>query len=560
MSEPEEPGKLKIDLAALGLPPKITVDGLGAVQVDVISGAFGQWVDAWVRQPRGDSGALVRELVVAHATTAAEPPSRLDQTRLDALTAAEVDQAAAAILEATAWHFRPKYISSGTGAQRKVRKRGAQEPYDLSAREGETDADRLLRVLSDWRQDRRDLNWLLSAPSRTATAALLQTHGPQSPFQRIIDQQKAINHVLATDIGSSILRTPTLHLAIADAARRQQEQILRLGSADHVLAGSRAQAHSLFEAIKASNMSNIAALTRYPDIGASLAKLTIGPSILDATTREALTSLSSRLRPFDVAWARQPEWLRLANRQFDLRIPGATLAAIAALNPAVAGLNVQRLTAFPIGFQLAAGLGLREAAPQGAVADLLQFYDELPSDEAPAFEATLETAILIDEAEDAVRILEHLERFLAWAIAAALNEVDILKRQGYVGLIVLACTLFGAWNDLTDEAATKAQMAGVEQRVVKLGDEITALRREVLDQRHDRADERRFIRYVHQRAPLRAEPHGKAAVIRYVYSDQELRLIDERADWVLVEAYDHHANGAVTGWISRSRLRIDPKL
>jgi hypothetical protein len=44
-------------------------------------------------------------------------------------------------------------------------------------------------------------------------------------------------------------------------------------------------------------------------------------------------------------------------------------------------------------------------------------------------------------------------------------------------------------------------------------------------------------------------------MIRRVYPDQRLRVIDAKNGWALVEAYEYKSETTTTGWISRRVLR-----
>jgi hypothetical protein len=554
VSDSDEPQKLTVDLASLALPPRIAIDFLGEVQVDILSADFEVWVDAWIGAPSGDAQEFVRQLLAAHATKG-DPPVGLDASQIGVGTDIQLDQAADALLEAAAWRFRPKYISSGSGTARKVRKRTDAEAYDLSQRGDETSADRLLRVLTDWRQDRRNFKWLTEASARRAATEMLRAYRDATGVQRLIDQRKAIPLALPSAFERSLLDSPAYR--IAEITRRQQEQFRSLGLAPDVFHGYRRQTQSLLAAIRSA--PTIATLTQYPQIGSALTALKLGSELAAAMRTNPLHTALSGLKPYDLSQL-QLGWIHTANRRFDLRLPGATLAAIAAIHQPLVGTDGLRMTPFPPGFQLVAGLGLSGSAPAGAVADLLNFYDAEPPGDTPAFDATRGVALLIDESPaNAIRMIDHLEGFLEWLATAARKEVDIVRRQGYIALFFMACTLFSTWNDVTDESASKADVAGVAAQTTMLNRKIEGLEQQLKAQRLERADDRRFLRYVRSRAPLRLEPHGGAILVRYIYPDQELRLLDERGAWVLVEAYDYHGEQLVRGWMARSRLRMTPQ-
>ena len=69
---------------------------------------------------------------------------------------------------------------------------------------------------------------------------------------------------------------------------------------------------------------------------------------------------------------------------------------------------------------------------------------------------------------------------------------------------------------------------------------------------------RRFIRYVHAVVNLRAEPRRGGQLIRLVYPDQVVRVIDTEGEWAEVEVFDYGSDRPVRGWISRRYLRANP--
>lgn len=546
MSESKEPPKPPIDLSAIGLLPALRLEALGDVRIDIFATSFEQLVDDWAEAPKGDAVAFVRALLQSHAQTADDPPGPLAEDALATVTDEQLERAAEAILDAAAWRFRPKYVGEGVGTRRKVRRRSEAEAHDLSPREGEGAAARLLRLLTAWRQDRRDLDWKINVSARLVATGYARAFA-ESPFQRLIEQQKSTSRLLAADLASAPLRNSPLLTAIS-----------QMGSG---LAGAqRSEANRLVQLLKDAALPRGSALGLYPDIAARFERPTVANALVDAVKRDAFSGIAAMVREREVGWGRELQWLTAANRTFDLKLPGATLAAIAALHQPIAELGATRLSPFPTGFQIAAELGLSGIVAQGAVADLLRHYSEELPEDAPVFSGTVETALLIDAVPDTPEhVVAHLERFVAMVVALARQEGDILRKGGIIGLVLLACTLYGTWKDVTDDAATQTQVEALSGRVGALQGEVSALRKDLAEERQRAADNDRFTRYVHQRAPLRAEPHAKSLLLRHIYPEQPVRVRDERGDWVYVEVYDYHGGGLVSGWMARSWLRLKAK-
>jgi hypothetical protein len=260
----------------------------------------------------------------------------------------------------------------------------------------------------------------------------------------------------------------------------------------------------------------------------------------------------------------QSAFARMIGREYSLRLPAATLAAITALSANTAILDqLNRPSLFPPGFQMAAALGLQGAVAKGLVADVLHHYDE-DAPEAPAFaEALTSTAIVDAGALTEAEAISFLRRVGGWLLAAIRNEKDVIRQLGLIGVLNFVLTVLTTF--LTYEAVVIGQRslavaeAGPTHADVKaLTDETHAMRLDIEatmrgdEKVHDRT------RYVHQSTPLRAEPQAHGLVLRTLYPDQVLRVVDARGEWVQVEAFDYHSDQPMRGWVSRRRLRLQP--
>jgi cell division protein FtsB len=104
----------------------------------------------------------------------------------------------------------------------------------------------------------------------------------------------------------------------------------------------------------------------------------------------------------------------------------------------------------------------------------------------------------------------------------------------------------------------KASQASDQQNFKHILASVQATQADIETSRRELTARDRQLRYVHERAPLRLEPHREGPTIRFVYSDQVLRALEEQGDWLKVEVYDYQSEGSTIGWISRRRVRIQP--
>jgi hypothetical protein len=555
-----------MDLNDLVKPLAFPAPPLGELQVDVLSDDFGAWFETW-DTPAADPLDLVRALLRDQARTAGPEGVAIDAAQVAALPDPDLDAVAATFVFAAGGYMRPRYISEGVGERRKVRKRTAQEAYDLGPLEGERPAAQLLRLMRDWREDRKRQEWLVTEPARRATRDLMRAFGGVRAFQHAMEQQLKFQLSPGFKLALEAARGPSLGGALQEIARHEQSIATRIaGLKLGVMAfdDQRARLDDLFKAARPT-VPDLKVLGLYPDIGASIAQLKIG--VVDPTAFDAVRRLEESIgRVGRETGDRQREILagadvfRQANRLFDLGIPAAAFAAMTAL-PAVGlgGLTDTKLSMFPPGFQVTATLGVAGPLSRGAVADVLHHYGEEPSPEQPVFGGALEATARIDAGPDGRReLIAWFERFAAMAMAAVRNEADVIRRAGLLVLLGLVFQAVSTWNDVFDDGATSADVAQVTERLDTAAKEMGALRSEVAGLRADRADESLRIRFVHSRAPLRREPHREAPLMRHVYPDQRLRVIDERGDWVLAEVFNYHGETLERGWIARARLRQRP--
>lgn len=238
---------------------------------------------------------------------------------------------------------------------------------------------------------------------------------------------------------------------------------------------------------------------------------------------------------------------------------GLTASQIARLSGAIGGISpLDQLGPFrdlakylDPGFQSVAGLGISGTAGAGLVSDVLQAYDDQPSISGALFVAIVEGAHVIGNPAAPAREVRR-------AFHSVLTALDGLRRfatkeyekVGLINMIGFIVALFSLWLALNpDDTAEKAMLKEakeVRQQLDAIGDEIANdVRREASSQ----------IRYVHAATPLRTSPGREGLVIRRIYPDQWLRVLEIKDDWAHVEVFDYQSDGSIDGWIYRTHLR-----
>ena len=253
------------------------------------------------------------------------------------------------------------------------------------------------------------------------------------------------------------------------------------------------------------------------------------------------------------------------SRQFDMRVPAATLAAMSALTASSAISDAVRAQSFfPPGFQMAAAMGLENTVARGLVADVLHAYDA-PGPHAPIFGEALKSTAIVDAGvfTDAEAI-SYLQRVASFLMAAIKAEPDIIRRNGLLSFLLYVMTVIGCYTGIDSLIVSKHSLAVAEagpthSDVEDLINAARAVGEAVKAGQHSGTEAHDRIRYIVDRTPLRAEPQAHGLLLRQLYPDQLLRVIGERGDWVEVEAFDYNTDAPMRGWVTRRRLRLKPQ-
>ena len=552
---------------------------LGPIKVALGSDAFTKWVEGELEADEVvDEHDLVKRLFEQHATTA-ETDQALNPNEVHALSPAEIDALATELLQNGELYFRPSFIRAD-GPKGRVRRRTESERAVSTPIEGACPAKLLLEALRAWRQDRLDrLEWL-EQKSKTPTS--------------LIQQQQAL--VAAAQVWkeqAAVLKAAGYQSPLSEAARA----ISDITRPSRLLTGSLAQvsgypSHTMLAQVEAQQRlfrETVGALSRHP-AQTNITELTtryqnVG-SIIARSIQQAggLGSLMSAQRAIqDIVGrtgldhsitlnilANQADMARRVRKEFDVTMPRAVLAALSAMTvaPDAAALS---LTVYPPGYQLVAAVGLSTQSAHGLVAEILGNYGEPPVEETPMFAAALDSTSLIDGGGTSpAQTVNFLAAFAYKILGLTGEEPDPVRRQALFtvyGFIItllvsaagtVAGTLDAYYGSVQVELAREAQEEAADPKVVEeLRDANQRIAALEAQQRLALAEDR-SLRYVHARTPLRVDPHGKALMIRYIYQDQVLRVLETRDNWVQIETIEYSAEKPLRGWVHRRAIHLEP--
>ena len=70
----------------------------------------------------------------------------------------------------------------------------------------------------------------------------------------------------------------------------------------------------------------------------------------------------------------------------------------------------------------------------------------------------------------------------------------------------------------------------------------------------ERADFHNSAVHVSKKANLRTEPSTNGTVIRVIWPDEILTIVERRGDWVYVRVGDYRLESSISGWVNRLLL------
>ena len=544
-------------------PVRFMCPGLGDLVVEPVTSAFKDWARAGKAQGRWpDGAAMARDLLTTLARTAAD--EALSSGEVEGLALEHLDAAGDAFLDASGSMLKPTLIATSQHRGR-FRKRKGDEAYDIAPREGEAGSERLRRVVFDWLRDLADrdsgfadlvapagsrLDGLIAAS--TSFGRLAEQHQRLFPDYSRISGLGRLGQSLRA-IGVGLDPKPSAFTAIAQGLATPEWMKATAGI-------------GRFASIMGPEHAVLRGLTP-PGRGMT--------AVADSIARA--TRIAGILPP-QPGWANQLDFMKSVNRGFNLGLSLAAITAMTSVQTPGVGFVPRGLSeamAVAPGFQLTAGLGLVGRVGRGVAADILHHYEDGgDEDAAPSavFVTARDGARGLDDgglsAEQVDEIISAVRDQISTELA---RERDPVRRLGLMEILLFILTfvgtasgVFGAYVGYESLVVGQESLALAQAQTkappdpARLGPKLDQLHK---DLRADKAQARgadEAARYVHRDTPLRADPDGSGLLLRMVYFDQTLRVIDERGAWVKVEVYDYHAGAVTRGWMSRRRLRRTP--
>ncbi|MBV8686814.1 MAG: SH3 domain-containing protein [Alphaproteobacteria bacterium] len=519
----DDSGSPRFDLAKALQPLTMELPVLGPVALDLRTTDFLTWLDEGRRMDRwSNPQTFVQDLLAQRSVTSQEaPPPAPDM--LAALDASTLDGIAGLIAERSASSFVPRQVIDKESGQARPRRKSDGDPNQPLPKESHS--ARLKRIMFAY------LDY-----HRAQTRRLLETAAKTTAATDFLRKSDSLSTILrAQSLASSVFANDPARRAILDLERS-----------------------SAFRTIQA--LSTSAVFEQHRRLAVELATLSSPLARLQETARgiagmQAAHGWAQRDRLF----SNVSRWAHAADVQLRLGLSAGVVAALAAQpsasQVAAASVAAQAAAILRPGFETAATLALEGLAPSGAVAELLRRYESEKRD-APVFESVRETLVSLDDEETTgTAFMELFEQ--AWAAIVRLvgDRPELLRNQAFLGWLSVLISLAGA--TFTAYQVWGPPPAAIVSRLDAGNDELREINRK-LDAERRSAEAQRFIRFVHQVVNLRAEPHRQGQMIRLVYPDQPVRIIELMGEWVYVEVFDYGSDGPVRGWMSRRYLRPAP--
>ncbi len=212
----------------------------------------------------------------------------------------------------------------------------------------------------------------------------------------------------------------------------------------------------------------------------------------------------------------------------------------------------------PSSLSLAALMG-RDMVPRGAVADIFkQISNPLSLERDSLFENSLKGLAAFDRPDISPEIL-------AGAIVKAHDKVEESKDSGMsleaaMAWMTFLMLLMMLWNSYMQHEMWQMQKESTEANE-KLNDTVERIGNsasDISETLRRKASSQNSVRYIHKDAMLRTEPDKEAQVLRYIYPDHLIRVVDTKGHWAKVEILDYRTEKPEVGWMARSQLRIEP--
>ena len=486
------------------LPPSeplgVEVPGVGWVAVDIDTAGFLVWMEKGSKNPGWpDSYAFLRTLLKERV----EGSTPISTVVIDDLSNEQLDDIAGKLVPAARDLLEYAPTQEDT----------AESSTDLSA--GQPNSALLQHILENVLTEFK----ARSAQTAKITASVQRLIPPKPPGLEIVS---AYQNSLSRLTGAS---------ALTDLVKRSS------------LLGSIYEHGVLRDAIDRMSL--------YRQLGAG-----VGTAYLDAARLIYPAAKIAKLSELLPVYTERASVARLANEVFRLGLPAASIAASASLAASVsANYGVWMQAAIQPGFQATAWLGLEGEAPAGVVADVLRHYGESADPSSPAFQELRSGIELLDSDEEAADSLPEALLSLATIVfSTAQRTRDVVVK---IGLLKLLNTLIAVASFYVAVMAYEQSQRDPDQQG-RIQTTLEKVDQDLKEQNAQTEISARTHRYVHAPTPLRAEPNRDGLLLRRVYPDQLVRVIEANDRWAKVEIYDYGHDAPMVGWISRRALYVNP--
>jgi len=213
-------------------------------------------------------------------------------------------------------------------------------------------------------------------------------------------------------------------------------------------------------------------------------------------------------------------------------------------------------------WEIVSGLGAVGVGRPTLVQDIIGgLYAERA--ETVGFEAVVQMLQVADEAaeeEFAERVLQLLQKYSAAFITLLGQTTDWVQRQGLVNILTFLLTAYVAVENHRSRVDSDVQTQLAIEQASETHQEIADRKQElenVLSEFEDQQEKKdKHLRVLVRTAPLRMSPEADGKIMRQLYPDDLVRVVDIKEGWAHVEVFQYNSEQLINGWVSRRALRV----
>jgi hypothetical protein len=164
------------------------------------------------------------------------------------------------------------------------------------------------------------------------------------------------------------------------------------------------------------------------------------------------------------------------------------------------------------------------------------------------------------EEEFAERVLQLLQKYSAAFITLLGQTTDWVQRQGLVNILTFLLTAYVAVENHRSRVDSDVQTQLAIEQASETHQEIADRKQElenVLSEFEDQQEKKdKHLRVLVRTAPLRMSPEADGKIMRQLYPDDLVRVVDIKEGWAHVEVFQYNSEQLINGWVSRRALRV----